>query len=80
MWEALTPSQMVLERMLTGLRCAWGVCLSQPPLRAARAALEAPLAEAQARGWAVLDGSGEVLRPTAAGRRHADLLAALFVA
>lgn len=75
--EHLTPAQLMLERMLLGLRTLAGVCCDEPQLRPFAQRVEAGARRLHARGWA--ERRGTQLCPTPLGLRHADAAAALFV-
>ena len=69
--EELSPLDMVRERVLTGLRLAKGIDISEPPFAGAALNID----EAVAEGLATFDG--RYLVPTAAGRLRADDLAVM---
>jgi oxygen-independent coproporphyrinogen-3 oxidase len=75
--EALTPQQMLVERMLCGLRHVDGVPLDRGPMQAYPQQIAHAAAEAVARGWGRLDA--QTIRPTSLGLQHVDAMAALFL-
>ena len=74
--ERLDCSQLMLERMLLGLRTTDGVDLAEPQLQPFATRLRGGVQHLTERGWAVLQGGR--LTPTERGLRHADAAAALF--
>ncbi len=74
--ETLSARQLMTERMLCGLRMTDGVDLGEPALSAQREHVLTVARDAAGLGW--LTVQGDSLRPTSAGLRHADALAALF--
>ena len=75
--EVLTPAQLMLERMLLGLRTLDGVGCDEPVLRPFAEQIDVGAQQLLDRGWA--ERQGQRLRPTHLGLRHADAAAALFL-
>ena len=77
--ERIAPQQRPFEFMLNALRLVDGFALSAFEARTGlpAAAIAAPLAQAEARGW--LRSENGYIRPTALGRRFGNDVIALFL-